>query len=292
MTHEDIQTDLSLFALDALDPDEQREIAAHLAAGCAACERELANWREVVGALALAGQDAEPPDLKPALLQRLQPPAAPATAQVVPLRRRSVIASNWFRASVPLAAAAVLLLALAVVRDAAQRGEIAEQRQLVASLQQELTSAHGDLQHLSQQLAAKENDVASLRAALAAAQESLAVVQAPGLQLVHLKQTPSAQPAEAHVLMSIETRRALFYAFDLPAVPPDKAYELWWITEKEGPINAGVFRPDNNGLGRVETSLPAGAGAIKATAVTIEPAAGLSKPTGPMVLLGSVQVQS
>jgi hypothetical protein len=32
--------------------------------------------------------------------------------------------------------------------------------------------------------------------------------------------------------------------------------------------------------------VPADAGAIKAAAVTIEPAAGVPKPTGPMVLLG------
>jgi anti-sigma-K factor RskA len=288
MTHEEIQADLSLFALGALDPDECQAIEAHLGTGCTACEQELASWREVVGAMALADQEAEPPDLKPALIQRLRSPAASAAPKLVsrpPAARPSAI---WLRAAVPLAAAAVALFAVAVVREASLRRDIAAQRQLVASLQQELSTAHGNLQHLSEQLAARENDVASLRAALATAQESIAVVEAPGLQLMRLKQTPAAQPAEAHLLMSPETHRALFYAFDLPAVAADKTYELWWITEKEGPINAGVFRPDQNGLGRVETTVPSEAGAIQAVAVTVEPARGLPKPTGPMILLGAV----
>ena len=289
MTHEDIQADLSLFTLDALDPDERQAIEEHLATGCAACQRELATWREVVGALALAGQEAAPPDLKPALMQRLRPDTrAPSGGKVVLLRRQPPRAP-WLRTALPAAAAATLLLAAGIVHDARMRRQLTEQRQLVTDLRAELDSAHGDLQRLGRELAAKEQDVAALRSALTAAHESLAVVAAPGLRLVHLKETPQAQPAEAHVLISAETQRGLFYAFDLPPIPEDRAYELWWITEKEGPVNAGVFHPDAHGLGRLETTLPAGAGAIQAAAVTIEPAAGLPKPTGPMVLLGDVK---
>ena len=67
--------------------------------------------------------------------------------------------------------------------------------------------------------------------------------------------------------MSAEAGRAIVYAFDLPAVPAGKTYELWWITEKAGPVNAGLFRPDTKGIGRVEASLPADYGVIKAAAV-------------------------
>jgi len=278
MTHEEIQADLSSFALGALDADEQREVEQHLAGGCAACQRELAGWQEVVGIMALTSEDKTPPDLKPALMQRLPR----RSARIIALPRWS-----W----VPLAAAAVALLVLGVVREAGRRDELVKQRQLVASLRSELATAHDNFEHVSAQLAAKENDLVALRTALAAAQESLAIVQAPGLQLVRLKETPKAQPAEAHVLISAENHRALFYAFDLPPVPPDKAYELWWITEKEGPVSAGVFVPDQKGLGRVETAVPSQAGTIQAAAVTIEPQGGVLKPTGPMVLLGTVALQ-
>ena len=271
MTHEEIQADLSLFALDTLDADERREIEQHLATGCAVCQQELENWREVVGLMALDGQDAAPRNLKSQLLRRLRP------AQVIPLRRWAIL---------PLAAAAVLILG--IVRDRSMRSQLDEQVQLIAHLHSELGSAQGTLQRLTQELAAQENDLTSLRAALAAAHESLAVVQDPALRMIELKQTPDASPAEAHALIGSGTRRALFYAFDLPPAPTDKAYELWWITEKQGPVNAGVFHPDDRGLGRVEGVVPADAGAIQAAAVTIEPAGGVPKPTGPMVLLGKL----
>lgn len=279
MTHEDIHADLPSFALGALDPSERREIAHHLASGCSDCQRELAIWQEVVGALALAEPEAAPPHLKPALLTRLYP----RRARVIRLPRSALV---------PLAAAALALLAVGIVREARWRTDLDRERTLVADLHTQMRTTQENLQRLTAELTAKENDVTALRAALAATQESLAVLQAPGLQLVQLREAPKAQPGEGHVLISRESGRALFYAFDLPAVPSDKAYELWWITEKQGPVNAGVFRPDQRGLGRVDTRVPSEAGALQAAAVTIEPARGVSKPTGPMVLLGKVPAAS
>jgi hypothetical protein len=145
---------------------------------------------------------------------------------------------------------------------------------------------------VSATLAERENDVASLRTALSTAQESLSILQVRGLSLVALKETKDAPPAEGHVLVSPPTGRALFYAFDLPPVPPDKTYELWWITEKQGPVQAGLFHPDARGLGRVDATVPADAGAIQAAAVTIETAGGVAKPQGPMVLIGTVGTKS
>jgi anti-sigma-K factor RskA len=280
MTHEQIYTDLSSYALDALDAHEREEITTHLAGGCVGCERELESWRELVGVIALGGQDAPPPNLKPALFERVRASGAGARppATVVPLRRWPVVA---------LALAATALLSIGIARDVEWRGTLNEQQRMVAQLRGDLTAAHGNLDRVAQQLAAQEKDLTSLRAVLAAAQESLAIVQAPGLRLVRLKEAPQAQPGDGHVLISA-SGRALFYAFDLKPLPPEKAYELWWITEKEGPINAGVFRPDERGLGRIEAAVPTDAGAVQAAAVTIEPAAGVPKPTGPMILLGNI----
>ncbi len=277
MTHEEIQSDLPLLALGTLDPGEQRDVEAHLAGGCAACQRDLEKWYEVVSALPLQADEVAPSHLRPKLLQRLQAPMRPG--QVIPLRRQ------W---ALPLAAAASLLVVIGGLLGLRLQTALHEQQQLVADLRSELDGAASNYQRLAQTLAEKDRDVTALRAALAAAQDAVAVLQRPGLQLVRLKQTPDAQPAEAHALISTESHRALFYAFDLPPVPADKTYELWWITEKEGPVNAGLFLPDQNRVGRVEAAVPAGVGTIKAAAVTIEPASGLPKPTGPMVLLGNL----
>ncbi len=276
-THDDIQADLAAYALDALDAAERGAVDEHLATGCVACTRELAHWREVVATMALADRPATAPDLKPLLLQQLRP--TPRRARVVELRRL------W---PLPLAAAALVLLGLVMFRDHHLRGALEQQHQVVANLRTDLGDVREQLARATAELSAKEHDLAVLRAALASAQESLSVLQAPGLQLVHLSRTPDAPAVEAHALISQTAHRALVYGFDLPPVPADKTYELWWITEKQGPVNAGLFRPDQRGLGRIEAVLPTDAGAIQAAAVTVEPASGVPKPTGPMVLLGQV----
>jgi anti-sigma-K factor RskA len=295
MTHEEIKSDLPLYALGSLEVEEQQAIERHLAEGCDSCIVELRTWREVVGMVPLEMPARAAPDLKAKLLARVRaetPSSTPGPAVGRVARRRI----GW---AMPLAAAALALLAIATYREIGGRAEraglVAErarQAQTIASLQRDLEAARGDLAKVSAILAQRENDVASLRAALAKAEEALSIVQRPGLSVVALKETKDAPPAAGHLLLSPPAGRALFYAFDLPQVPPDKAYELWWITEKEGPVQAGVFRPDERGLGRVETTIPADAGAIQAAAVTVEQAGGVPKPQGPMVLIGQVGTKS
>jgi anti-sigma-K factor RskA len=282
--HDDLQADLPLYALGSLDAEERGAIEAHLAGGCASCDHELHAWREVVGLMALETAATAPPDVKAKLLARARAAAAPSPRDTVARRR-----IGW---TAPLAIAAVALLALATVREIGWRGDAARQAAVLAAVQHELDASRGDLATASAALAARERDAASLRAALASAQESLSLLQARGLSLVALKETKDAPPAEGHILLSPPTGRALFYAFDLPSVPADKTYELWWITEKDGPVQAGLFHPDEHGLGRVEATLPSGAGAIQAAAVTVEVAGGVPKPRGPMVLIGTVGTKS
>jgi anti-sigma-K factor RskA len=282
-THDDIQADLPLYALGSLDAEERQEIDRHLAAGCDACSRELTAWGEVVGLLPLERGDVPPEELKARLLERVRG-GRPSAGAVIARRR-----IGW---AIPLALAAAALLAFATSREVGWRAERARQATVIASLQQELTAARGDTATVSATLAARENDVAALRAALADAQQSLAILQARGLTLVSLKETKDAPPAEAHALLSAPSGRALFYAFDLPPVASDQTYELWWITEKQGPVPAGTFRPDERGLGRVAAPVPADAGAIQAAAVTVERAGGVPKPQGPMVLLGAAATKS
>lgn len=52
MTTETIHDDCAAFALGALDPDAAERFQAHLAAGCARCEQELAGFRRASGLLA------------------------------------------------------------------------------------------------------------------------------------------------------------------------------------------------------------------------------------------------
>jgi anti-sigma-K factor RskA len=277
MTHEELEADLALLALGSLDPEDRRVVEEHLAGGCATCTRELAEWQRVVDLIPLAAPEAEAPPLKDRLLSRAR---SGRGARVIPLR-------PWL--AVPLAAAAAALIAVGIARET----RLSQERDIVAAernrLQTELAGAKSDLAKLTAALNAREGDVGQLRSALAAAEKSLAVLQERELQMVALRQPAEAPPAEAHLLLSVPAGKGLLYAFDLGAVSPDKIYELWWITEKEGPVMAGLFRPDDRGLGRLDVPVPANLGRIQAAAVTVEPAAGVPKPTGPMVLLGEVK---
>jgi anti-sigma-K factor RskA len=61
------------------------------------------------------------------------------------------------------------------------------------------------------------------------------------------------------------------------------------MTDKEGPVSAGVFTPDANGTGWVLAASPSQLfGDIKAAAVTLEPAGGLPKPSGETYLRGTL----
>jgi hypothetical protein len=234
--------------------EDRRSVETHLSAGCDECARELAVWTEVVELVPLGLTESSAPDLKPALMRRVRGGLAPSSNV------------RWLpRVAVPLALAAAAL-----------------------HLKRQLDEAGGRLETVARILTEREQDVASLRAALKTAQESLGLLQSRGLHLVRLSQTPDARPAEGHAIIGREAGRALFYAFDLPAVRENQTYELWWITEKEGPVNAGLFVPGPDGVGRIQSTVPTNAGAIQAAAVTIEPAGGVPKPTGPMVLIGKL----
>jgi anti-sigma-K factor RskA len=79
----------------------------------------------------------------------------------------------------------------------------------------------------------------------------------------------------------------IFLASNFQTLPPQKAYELWLIPTNGAPIPAGVFKPDARGSATVvNPPLPAGVEA-KAFAITIEPEAGSTAPTMPIVLMGA-----
>jgi hypothetical protein len=102
-------------ALRALDPDDERAVAAHLAI-CERCRLQLRDFEGVAAALAYASPAVEPPaELRDRVLGAIEPvvaPPQPAAASVTPARERW---SWWPRVSlvaVPALGLAVLALAL------------------------------------------------------------------------------------------------------------------------------------------------------------------------------------
>ena len=74
---------------------------------------------------------------------------------------------------------------------------------------------------------------------------------------------------------------AVLEARDLPDVPDDETYQLWFIGA-DGPVSAGTFRPDDDG--RVEVVADGDLAAAEVVGITVEPAGGSPAPTGDVLL--------
>ncbi len=281
-TRDDIRDDLPLFALGALEPAERAAVQAALAGGDAELASELQEWTELIGLMAFETPAAAPPSVKARLLARVRADAA-AAPRAAKLARRRI---GW---AIPLAAAATALLAIAGVGGMQLRSELARTQETVRVLERALAASKADLAERTEALARRDDDVGELRAALADDQASEPVRQQRGVQMVSLKQGSDERHPEGQVLFSPFSGRALFYAYNLPAIPSDKAYQLWWITDQSGAVPAAIFRSDGLGRGGVETQTPGGM--IRAAAVTVEEEGGAVKPKGPMVLLGTLAAE-
>lgn len=96
---------VAAYALDALEPDEERDFEQHLAM-CERCRHDLAGLREAAVALAYGSVGPKPP---PELKERILAQARAERPAAVPLERRR---RNW---TAPLAATAAIAAAAAIV---------------------------------------------------------------------------------------------------------------------------------------------------------------------------------
>jgi len=114
-----------------------------------------------------------------------------------------------------------------------------------------------------------------------------APIIAPDAQRITLvaMKTPPQPQGKAFYLRN--SSNLVFVANNMPALPPQKAYELWLIPTQGAPIPAGVFKPDARGSATVvNPPLPVGTEA-KAFAITVENEAGATSPTMPIVMMGT-----
>jgi hypothetical protein len=126
-THEPLDA-LAAYVLGILDPDERREVEAHLAT-CEACRAELARQEVVVGELGTLAAPVPPrPELRETLLAEIHASAPEPDAQRAPTPIRRRIPSSWLgfaaaAALVTITMLGVLLARVADERDAAVHAE-------------------------------------------------------------------------------------------------------------------------------------------------------------------------
>ncbi len=255
---------LPAYALGALDGEDLRELEEHLASGCAECRRQIGLWQRDLEALAESVPPVIPSETTRARVLRLAGSGASAPAPA-PLGSRF---PRWL----PFAAAALLLLSLwGVAGQLRMRGEIrrmtAEQESLerrIADLGREVQQARFEARHTAQ---------------------ALQILAAPYVSMVVLAGLGPTPGATGHTYVNPQTHDALFYAFNLPALAPDRTYQLWFIAGGKS-VSAGTFSVDPRGTGSLRVERVMDAKDIQAWAVTVEPRGGVPQPTGEMVLKG------
>src|SRR5258708_32345407 len=83
MDQEQVKEIVALEAVDRLDGEEARALAAHLAEGCDECQAELLSYREALAAMAVSTAGAGPADR---IWQRLESRLAAGEIGAAPAR--------------------------------------------------------------------------------------------------------------------------------------------------------------------------------------------------------------
>ncbi|GEM_PF-6166004 len=267
------------FVLGILEEKEARQFAAHLAAGCEACEQEMAEAKLLTGLLPYAAPQQEPPpELKRRLLNSihteakiLKLPAAEKNATVSPLPAtiRALPQRTFYpRLRGALAWAAVFLLMVVGYGYFQQRG-------VIRQLQARLSERNAEVDLLKFEMVRQQTLI-----------ERIKKSSAPRLILVQLK---GAEKGDVKVLLDPQTAGGSFIASNLPPLTEENDYQLWFL-KGDVPFDAGVFHVDAQGefIGEIQ-HLPETLEGITAFAITREPKGGRPTPTMPIYWSGNVQ---
>src|SRR5215813_608206 len=248
--HEQFADDLALYALNSLSGSERAALEEHLQ-DCGSCRRELDLLRGDMALMAMSTTGPVPPARS---RKRLTDPIAAEA------RRSGTTTSRW-RTLLPWAITAALAL-------------------VVLAFWRYNTHLRNTLVGLRQQYRAEQIQLQQARDIVS----TLTDTDAMRVTLVAAKTPPQPQGKAIYVR---DRSSLIFLATNLPALPPQKAYELWLIPANGAPIPAGVFKPDAQGSAIViNPPLPVGVEA-KTFAITVEQEQGALVPTMPIVMLGA-----
>jgi anti-sigma-K factor RskA len=250
--HPQFEEEFDLYALGALDGEELRGLDSHLKL-CPDCRRKLEEARGRIALLALVAPRQPAPDhIKERLMGQI---AGRPVAPPVPH-----LAAIW-RWAVPTLSAVLVVLVVLAVNLKNQNNE------------------------LSRRLSNVEAEHQGMEVELSRARAIAELLTSPDTARITLVSGEASPVPQAKAFYHPQ-KGLIFIAANLPVLPPGKTYQLWLVPTEGSPISAGVFPTDVHGNGEVVLP-PLRSGIIaKAFAVTIEPAGGVSQPTGPKVLIG------
>jgi anti-sigma-K factor RskA len=249
--HDELGELAALYALGALTGPERHAFEAHLGS-CTTCLAELRSFTTVVDRLAFAAPVVSP---RPAVREHTLASLRPRDRALPTLHDKRTLnrGARWAW----LAAAAMLVISVGLTVYSAS---------------------------LRERIRLLERQVADALRSTEAARVRLAVLTAPDLTDVALAGQAPAQRASGRALWS-RSRGVVFAASSLPALPPGRTYQLWYLTSG-APVSAGVFEPEPDGRAIAFFPTPELTAAPSGFAVSLEPEGGVPAPTGAIYLAG------
>ncbi len=271
MDHNELKDLAAAYSLGSLDPDEKRQFEAHLRQDCEECQTLVKEMQEVTIAMGQSVQPEQPPShIKErifAAIEEEKSTSAEIPSVGLPLIEKLRSAKRrWQFTAYGLAFASILLFVLFSIYSSGLKSEL-------------------DL--LETRMEAREKLIQNLRTELNDKARVLQIMRAPQLKIADLNGLPPSPEAKGKVIWNPENDQAVFYGFNLAAIPSDKDYQLWMLKGNQ-PISAGVFTPDADGNAISEFTTIADDENISAFAVTLEPKGGVAQPTGEMYLIGAL----
>lgn len=277
MTHDTIRELLPLYVLGALHGAGECEVVCgHLATGCLGCTDELARLARasaaIGGTLAAVSPSAAMRERLEKALQKQAREQAPDNVHRIGARGTHL--PRW-----AFSAAAALAIA-ATAYSLSQGDELRREREQRWGLEKYVVRLEDRQQQLQRDSSA--------------GRETLAQIAAGEATVFSITSADGSTAGTGRIVWNKKAHLWTLVAQDLPPLPEDKAYELWFITgDQKEAIAGGKFRPDESGLVRFTAPLPPGREDLVIGAVTLEPAIesaeDAAKPAGKPFLVGKAK---
>ncbi|MGB2625928.1 MAG: anti-sigma factor [Candidatus Acidiferrum sp.] len=259
------EEDLELYAFGTLPESELAAVKAHIAV-CHECTAKLAQALGNVAVLALAAPQETPPEkVKDQLFARIANEGSGSSQTIARLQKRETEKNprrprrNWNWVLIPAVAGLALFCAVLYQKNRTLVNELSEARRVAADFERERLHVMG----LVNALSAKDTET------------------------IRLASTKDGVPGSSAVVHYNKRLGKVIYSAELPELSVENAYQMWLVPTSGGPISAGTFHTDEaRHADPREVEVPVNIDP-KAFAVTMEPAGGVSKPTGKIVLLGA-----
>jgi anti-sigma-K factor RskA len=281
MTWDEVKELAPLYVIGALDEKSARDLEASLHSATPEQLRIIARWRDVAALLSQALPLQTPPDyIKERLLNGIAEEAQKTPIEIAVEESVMAEMAEWDEKKV-----------LPFIQPRRAESRTARWMLIAATALLAFTSAYLFTQNakLARERDNLSRERASLSEELAGVRRQVDDIVSPRTRVIAMVGEEAPQ-ANAKVVWDTMEQQWVIYIFDLPTLPSDKDYQLWYVTGK-AKISAAIFHPSADEQGRTVLTLklpPEALAGLAATAVTLEPKGGSPQPTGKFYLKASI----